>query len=283
MKKLSFHNVTSPVFWGLILTGLCFFLSSCTLQGLRPQKRYALVYGVSEYDNVPNLPNARMDGAETAQLFASQGIEVLNSNTHGKIRIREFHADLRKARNTLQNGDIFLLYFAGHGFHRQGESVIAFSDFSRRGRGRDRERASIRASQLLKDLQELSPLYTIVIIDSCNSASNVTDLPNMSVITASGLDEQSYEWSESVANAVGVSREVRNNGVFTGFFLESATKGDSNGDGAVTLSESFNYIFQQIDSTWNAYYRKSINLQRAVFYPHISGTGIDPVLFTTSR
>lgn len=281
MKKLSFHNVKSPVFWGLILIGLCFFLSSCTLQGLRPQKRYALVYGVSKYDNVPDLPNARMDGMETAQLFTSQGIEVLNSNTHGRIRIREFHADLRKARNTLQNGDIFLLYFAGHGFHRAGESVIAFSDFSRGVRGR--ERASIRASQLLKDLQELSPLHTIVIIDSCNSASNVNDLPNMSVITASGLSEQSYEWSEGVANAVGVSREVRNNGVFTGFFLESATRGDSNGDGAVTLSESFNYIFQQIDSTWNAYYRKSVNLSQAVFYPHISGTGIDPVLFTIGR
>lgn len=279
MKRLSFYTAESPALWGLILIGLCFFLSSCTLPGIRPQKRYALVYGVSEYDNVPNLPNARGDGEETAQLFASQGIEVLNNNTHGKIRIREFHADLRKARNTLQNGDIFLLYFAGHGFHRLGESVIAFSDFSRRGRGR--ERASIRASQLLRDLQELSPLYTIVIIDSCNSAGNVNDLPNMSVITASGLSEQSYEWSESVANAVGVSREVRNNGVFTGFFLESATKGDSNGDGAVTLSESFNYIFQQIDSTWNAYYRKSINLRQAVFYPHISGTGIDPVLFTT--
>ena len=299
---------------------ILFSFSSCTISELEPGRRYALVYGVGTYTHpqVKDLPNATTDGEETAALFLSQGIEVLNTHTHGAIDAEQFRLDIAQAQGVVKDNDIFLFYFAGHGLNASGEGIIAFSDY-----GGANSSGSIQTSELIRGLQSINSLHTVAIIDACNSASSIpaeygvdTLTPdhihpinfnpsgkaqgiaesienyfttagkpgNISMMAASGSAEESYEWSEEMWREVGgLSRSVVNNGVFTGFFLESANVADSNGDGLVTLSESYSYVFHKIDSTWNAYYKRFLGTHHQVFYPHISGNGLDPVLFSVDR
>ncbi len=111
---------------------LVFMLTSCVMSDLEPPGRYALVYGVGEYDYLPvdnQLPNATTDGREMAQLFREQGITVLNENVGGWIEQAQFWRDIDRAADTVSNNDILFIYFAGHGLEAFGESLIIFSNW----------------------------------------------------------------------------------------------------------------------------------------------------------
>ncbi|TXT43355.1 MAG: hypothetical protein FD137_1861 [Spirochaetes bacterium] len=87
------------------------------------------------------------------------------------------------------------------------------------------------------------------------------------VLAAAGSAEYSYEDTYHQ----GLELELRN-GVFTYFLLESAQRGDRNGDGFVTTTEAYTYAARAIDRYWNSYGGSN-------FHPHISGGLKDLVLF----
>ncbi len=87
--------------------------------------------------------------------------------------------------------------------------------------------------------------------------------PSVTAITASGSEELSYDDSST------------QNGAFTYYFLESATKGDSDGDGFVTATEALAYAKAKLKANWNM---KNSYLGQALL-PHISGGAGNLVLF----
>ncbi|MEE9309210.1 MAG: hypothetical protein V3V57_16950, partial [Spirochaetia bacterium] len=89
------------------------------------------------------------------------------------------------------------------------------------------------------------------------------------VIAASGEREFSYEFSYSGG--------LYDHGLMTYFLLKSATNGDLNRDGYITVSESYYYIYKSINANWNhTWYAQLYD----VLFPHVSGGPIDYVLFT---
>ncbi|WP_169730419.1 caspase family protein [Salinispira pacifica] len=115
----------------------------------------------------------------------------------------------------------------------------------------------------------------------------------ISMISAAGADEFSYEWTDFYADKLNIPDEYRDNGIFTGFFLEASAvndrghmNGDANSDGALTLQEAYAYSFTRLDESWNSYWRSPENMFQTteggddpVYYPHISGGTVDPVIF----
>lgn len=89
------------------------------------------------------------------------------------------------------------------------------------------------------------------------------------VLAAAGERELSWE-----------SRSVQH-GIFTYFLLEAAERGDLNGDGYITLSETYAYTTSAIDEAWNI--NKTVTTESgpvdADFRPRLSSSPIDPVLF----
>jgi len=83
------------------------------------------------------------------------------------------------------------------------------------------------------------------------------------VISAAGSRESSYDGTSSMGH-----------GVFTYYLLESATKGDANGDGYVTCTEAYSYAAKAVNWAWNNSIGSSME-----FYPHISGGLRDLALF----
>jgi len=83
------------------------------------------------------------------------------------------------------------------------------------------------------------------------------------VISAAGTNESSYDGDSSMAH-----------GVFTYYLLQSATKGDKDGDGIVTTTEAYSYTAEALKSKFDS------NPMNTAFLPHISGDTRDLVLFT---
>ncbi len=301
----------------LIIAILISGFLSCTIERGGDIRRYALVYGVGEYASVNDLPFATNDGIDVRSLLEAQGYTIINPGSSEAATRADLEADMAEARSVVGPRDVFLFYFAGHGLQLidKSDGLIAFSDYS----GIDSPGA-LFTSELLDSIKAMGAFHNILILDACNSGtfieesfgvttlpdsyvhSTFTDasegggglseaisnyfginaVPNISVMTAAGPSEESYEWSgafgSELARALGVPAEYADNGVFTGFFLEAAANADANVDGRITLSEAYNHIYRRIDSTWNAEFRKSL-YSEDVFYPHISGGGLDPVLF----
>jgi hypothetical protein len=260
-----------------------------------------------------DLPFAYNDGLDIRALLENQGMEKLSTVDGPTVTSAQVLADLDNARLSGQIGknDIVLFYYAGHGANFGGidGSILALSDMSYGS-------PYISNNQLWQALESLGAFHLIVIIDACNSGGfipdtigvdglpdsyeipvdssgdtgggiiesfgnyfNNTDLPSSTLIVAAGKNEESFEWGPTLPSILGISDIAENNGVFTGFLLESALYGDANRDGKVTVSEAYHYVFRNIDSYWNNYIKANSVISDLVFYPHISGGGIDPVLF----
>ena len=56
--------------------------------------------------------------------------------------------------------------------------------------------------------------------------------------------------------------------------VKSGDAGDANGDGYVTVAESFSYVTEMIVTNWN-----STMPYGYWFHPHVSGTSVDIILF----
>jgi uncharacterized caspase-like protein len=118
---------------------------------------------------------------------------------------------------------------------------------------------SFGSDGIFTNLSNAVNLYT-------NFDGDKSDIPSTDalVIAASGEREESYEG-------------LYDHGVMTYFLLKSATKGDLNRDGYITVSESYYYIYKNINTNWN---NTTSALIYDVFFPRVSGGPIDYILFT---
>lgn len=105
--------------------------------------------------------------------------------------------------------------------------------------------------------------------------------PGPIVISASGTNESTYEYSSSYYNG---------HGIFPFYMLEAAEQGDANSDGFVTATEAYEYAVHRIKSDWNILASLYLGpeadpnqgdlLVYKDFIPHISGGARDLVLFS---
>jgi hypothetical protein len=106
-----------------------------------------------------------------------------------------------------------------------------------------------------------------------NYGDITSDIPpsDALVIASSGERELSYETPDPAYPEIFPYYH----GVMTYFLLQSVTRGDSNSDGYVTVTESYYYIARNIKSEWNRQHTIFAN-----FLPHVSGGPVDYILFT---
>jgi hypothetical protein len=96
-----------------------------------------------------------------------------------------------------------------------------------------------------------------------------SDIPPDEALVISACGEREVSWEP-----------LHGHGVFTYFLLASATGGDANGDGYVTVSEAYDYIRRGINREWNAVYAP-LHDSEVIFAPHVSGGPVDYVLFSS--
>ncbi len=285
------------------LIALALAVASCAQPSITTERR-ALVIGISDYidPTVPNLTFPEQDALDVKTTLEASGWVVDNSLKDHVATKAAIQASIASFFSDLPADGTALIYYSGHGTSREDTSFIVPSDFN--------DASSVFAPLISPEelagwiTDSIATKNVIFIADSCNSggfvapgdssdqiptpydpASDptiwVAPLPtfakfdellalnaqaigdlDMITISASGADELSWETA------------ALQNGVFTHFLLEAATRGDRDNDGFVTCTEAYSYAARRVDSYWNDS-EPSTN----GFYPHITGGWRDLVLF----
>jgi len=240
---------------------------------------------------------------------------VLRVTTEDVTPINEAHdtnliGDFNYAATSanLDKDDLFIFYFSGHGTQLDPGSSEQTPGTD------DMDEAIVLVNQALDDIvyftdDELANLVRtipcarkVVILDACYSGGVISNSLEADAIPPNYSEDGSNGLFETLGNAIylysnfqdygsdippslalviaasgeqDVAYETDGNGVMTFYLLESASNGDLNRDGYVTVSEAYFYIYRNIDEHFNMVYGPS----GYVFFPHVSGGPVDYVLF----
>jgi len=157
-----------PAFWGawmrsafrIFVLGL--LLCLCAGPALAA-KRVALVIGVSNYQQVPRLPNPIRDADAMAALFRKAGFDVVEGKRD--LGIADLRRTIREFSEASRDADISVVYYAGHGIEVDGTNYLVpadaklISDF-------DIEDETVSLDRVLKALDPVKRLK-LVILDAC--------------------------------------------------------------------------------------------------------------------
>ena len=126
-------------------------------------KRVALVIGVSNYQQVPRLPNPVRDADAMASLFKKAGFEVVDGKRD--LGIADLRRAIREFSEASRDADISVVYYAGHGIEVDGTNYLVpadaklISDF-------DIEDETVSLDRVLRALDPVKRLK-LVILDAC--------------------------------------------------------------------------------------------------------------------
>ncbi|GHT52459.1 hypothetical protein AGMMS49982_12750 [Bacteroidia bacterium] len=296
----------------IILVILSLLMCSCSIN--EPVK-YAIVYGVSEYPYPGlELPYSANDAVSVSRLLEHLGYEVI-LRTDDEASMQNIEKDFATLSRMIDDNDLFLFYFSGHGLSKQtmlelNDSIVGDDYFSML---LYHEFAYSNLSQYINantlSNQKLNQLFNTLpdglkmgVIDACYSGHLINNqgIVDYTPDDYDGSVIRDNDFSTIVGDAIGNYNSLKNKGsntgymlltssgsnevswdgffshsVFTYFFLMSAEQGDLNKDGVITALESYCYAYAACQKYWNT------PTQDAVwnFLPKITGGAEDLIIF----
>jgi uncharacterized protein len=128
------------------------------------EKRMALVVGISDYRNAPDLYNTTRDGKLIADTLNGLNFRV---SEHFNIGLEDFRELLERFAFEAETADIALVYFAGHGIEVGGRNFLVPADADSNSRQRVAD-TSVSLDDILAAVDKARQLR-IVILDSCRN------------------------------------------------------------------------------------------------------------------
>jgi hypothetical protein len=190
--------------------------------------------------NLPDLEGPRNDSAllrdalcdSEVGLFVSDNVRVVSERTMAEV--------LSEADDILQSAtqrDILLLYYSGHGLLDQAGELFLCTRDTRSDRLRS---TAVKASDLRGMMDQTAARTTVVVLDCCHSGRfKGGDIP------ASLAGTGRFVLTSSRSGELANDAHVRNRAsLFTHHLVEGIKYGaqDYDGDGAITLSELYDYV-----------------------------------------
>ncbi len=128
------------------------------------EKRVALVIGNSAYVHANPLPNPANDANDVAAALKEVGFEVILGLDLDK---RGFDIKVRDFARALDQADVALFYYAGHGLQASGRNYLVPVDAQLKGE-RDLDFEGVSADFVLKQMElERAGKTNIVFLDAC--------------------------------------------------------------------------------------------------------------------
>ncbi len=128
------------------------------------ERRVAFVIGNSEYQSVPKLPNPKNDAEAVAKALKRSGFEVV---TAVNLDRAQFDAAFEKFVRSLQQADVSLFYYSGHGIQVGGDNRIIPTD-ARLTSAADLEVETISVETIMSYMQKNSKVQ-LVYLNSCRN------------------------------------------------------------------------------------------------------------------
>ena len=201
----------------LLTAAVAIAFSGCEFFPEKPGEKYALVYGISIYDDNSNegegnnLSFTDDDAVAIAQLLERKGYTVYlretgdSTDPGGSIKhssdtsTSQFESDIQLFTGKLTENDTFLFYFSGHG--ASGESISgtksedSLSDSKEEYIVFNNATDNISPSDFYSDnvfyseLKKLPSIRNIVIIDACNSGGFIGQVSDVDTAAPQYYDE----------------------------------------------------------------------------------------------
>jgi hypothetical protein len=161
-------------------------------------RRVALVVGINDYENLPQLQKAVNDSRAVSQTLTSIGYDVVSVENPDR---RTLSKKLSELQSKIQPGDNALFYFAGHGVALGGENILIAKDMPKPTPGdedlvRDE---GFSVDDIVRRIQKQGAKTAFLVLDACR------DNP----FEATG--------TRSIGNTRGLSKTDTPSGVFVLF------------------------------------------------------------------
>jgi tetratricopeptide (TPR) repeat protein len=249
---------------------------------------YALVVGISHYENLPEKSQLRYSERDADLIYS-----ILISPEGGNFRAEHVHklvgsrATLANLKNELENwlpsvakdDDRVLIYFAGHGFIFDGRAYLAPYDFQMKNAATTGYPMD-RLGQVVGS--KIKGKWKVLITDSCHSGA-ITPETSPELLNHSLLSLNKSLFSLTASRDRELSFESPDFGGGHGVFTYYVAKGmegaaDENGDGIVTADELGDYVRRNVREATNA--RQNPTSERGSYDPNMllayNPTGVRP-------
>lgn len=217
-----------------------------------------MVVGVSDYEDpeITDLSFAARDAAEVAGALREDcgfdEIRLLHSGGEREPTLGKVLDALRNLSPLITEDDLFLLYFAGHGIHMDGEGYLLTTD----SRIRMPQLLSLQLKVLRGCLSRLDCTQRVLILDACRNdphkgrgdadnrlsrdfsrdivamagAHSLEVTPTTCILCSCSEGQRAYEWPD------------RQHGAFTYYLLDGLRGGAREADGALSVQGLSEYV-----------------------------------------
>ena len=129
------------------------------------ERRLALVIGVSDYSALGSLDNAQVDAERIAKVLGEQAKFTVTQESDPTAETLALSVALFVSK--IREGDVVMVYYAGHGVQINGQNYLLPSDFPNDLSQLDRKGLSL--TRLLREISARKPALKIVVIDACRN------------------------------------------------------------------------------------------------------------------
>jgi caspase domain-containing protein len=127
------------------------------------QKRVALVFGNSAYQNALKLPNPTKDASSIAQMFRDAGFDSVDLQLD--LGTLDFKRAVRKFEAAAEQADVAVIYYAGHAIEIGGTNYLIPVD-ARLASDRDAEDEAVSLERLVSSAEGAQQLR-LIMLDAC--------------------------------------------------------------------------------------------------------------------
>ncbi len=240
------------------------------------QKVWALLIGISSYEEVEPLDYAHRDAEQMAEWLVNHGVpgdqimlltdETGSYATSVGVRLDTRPATLRNVREGLgwlrrvaEREDLVLIHFSGHGVQGPDDGFDEEDGLDEffvlhDTRAAAKEDTALRDDEFARFVDRIASEHVVIFFDSCYSGGLARSLSSDAPATGGSRDvfndlqlEGRVVLSASTEDQEAFESHTLEHGVFTHFVLEGLRgAGDLNGDGHVTLWELYGYVRDQV-------------------------------------
>jgi hypothetical protein len=147
------------------------------LEGSAPAPRKALVIIASYYANIERVPSAAQDGSGLFDKLT--GLEFNSITLSFNEPARQVWGKIREFQKSLEEGDLALVYFSGHGFQWKGMNFFAPVDVpaSLSESTSDLTEAVVPISAVIQRLSDMKVGLGFIILDACRDNTLIVKSP----------------------------------------------------------------------------------------------------------
>ncbi|MEO9853011.1 MAG: caspase family protein [Reichenbachiella sp.] len=159
------HNLVRKI-WGLKVNfaiGLMLFCQSLSWSQVYSEKKLALVMGNASYQYLDDLPNAKNDLLHMTATLETMGFDVLSFLDKTK---EETKMSIKTFSQRVQDYDLILFYYAGHGIEMLGKNYLVPVD-AYANSITDIRKNCVPASAILNSLKLAKTKINVIILDAC--------------------------------------------------------------------------------------------------------------------